>query len=111
MTDEHEAQRIARTEALFREVNERIAESAQRFESDHAQFICECADPACTTRVEATLVEYEHVREDGDTFLLTPGHEDERVEAVVEQESGHAVVQKLHPLVRPTVLALDPRAA
>src|SRR5207248_5026775 len=54
-------ERIARNEALFREVNERIAESAQRFESHRAEFVCECADQDCTERVEATLDEYERV--------------------------------------------------
>lgn len=106
-----EAERIARTESLFREVNERIAEGAERFEADEAEFICECADAGCTTRVEATLAEYEDVRADGATFLVAPGHEDERVEAVVGQENRHAVVEKQHPEVEPLVRARDPRAA
>jgi hypothetical protein len=45
----------ARTEALFRDVNERIAESALRFDASATQFVCECADPTCTHRLEATL--------------------------------------------------------
>ncbi len=53
--NDHE--RRATTEALFRDVNERIAESAERFDADQAEFICECADPACTDRVPATLAE------------------------------------------------------
>lgn len=101
---------MAHTEALFREVNERIAETAWRLDLENAQFICECADSSCTTRVEATMDEYEGVREDADKFLLAPGHEDARVEAVVEREGDHAVVQKLHPLVRSLVVALDPRS-
>lgn len=106
-----EAEKLARTEALFREVNERIAETAERFDADETKFVCECADQSCTTRVEATLEEYERVREDGATFLLVPGHEDERIEAVIEVEGERAVVQKRHPKVRPLVVALDPRAA
>lgn len=106
-----EAEKLARTEALFREVNERIAETAERFDADETKFVCECADQTCTTRVEATLEEYERVREDGSTFLLFPGHEDERIEAVVEVDGERAVVQKRHPKVRPLVVALDPRAA
>jgi hypothetical protein len=51
------------------------------------------------------------VREDGTTFLLAPGHEDERYEAVVELQDAHAVVEKRHPAVVPLVLALNPRAA
>ncbi|HKP09522.1 MAG TPA: hypothetical protein VJT76_02245 [Gaiella sp.] len=81
--EKSEIEKIARTESLFREVNERIAESAQ----------------------------YERVREDGNAFLLTPGHEDERVEAVVRSCGELAVVEKQHPLVRRLVLELDPRAA
>jgi hypothetical protein len=108
---ENEAEKIARTEALFREVNERIAESAERFDADETNFVCECADPACTHRVGTTLEDYERVREEGDTFLLVPGHEDERVEAVVEVVDDQlAVVAKREPEVRRLVLELDPRA-
>jgi len=106
-----EGEKIARTESLFREVNERIAESADRFAADQTKFVCECADPACTERVDATLEEYERVRRDGATFLLVNGHEDERAEAVVRADGDRAVVEKQHPLVEPLVRGLDPRAA
>ena len=105
-----EGEKIARTESLFREVNERIAETAERFDADETEFVCECADPTCTHRVEATLQEYERVREDGATFLLVNGHEDERFEAVVRANGDRAVVEKQHPLVAPLVRRLDPRA-
>ena len=106
-----EAEKIARNEALFREVNERIAETAERFDSDEARFVCECADPSCAERVDVTLEAYEGVRDDGATFLLVPGHEDERVESVVEVEGDHAVVEKQHPVVAPLARKLDPRTA
>lgn len=109
--ERNEAEQIARTEALFREVNERIAETAERFDATETKFVCECADPRCTHRVEATLEEYERVREDATTFLLVPGHEDERVEVLVRRQAGHAVVEKRHPRVVPLVRKLDPRAA
>ena len=105
-----EGEKIARTESLFREVNEHIAESAERFDADETKFVCECADPTCTHRVEATLEEYERVREDGATFLLVNGHEDERVEAVVRADGDRAVVSKRHAFVAPLALELDPRA-
>jgi hypothetical protein len=106
-----EGEKIARTESLFREVNERIAESAERFDAEETKFVCECADPSCTERVEATLEEYERVREDATTFLLVDGHEDERVEAVVRSDGERAVVEKHHPLVAPLATKLNPRAA
>jgi hypothetical protein len=100
-----------RTEALFRDVNERIAESAQRFEADSTQFVCECADPNCTDRLEATLAEYEQVRANGATFMLTPGHEHADIERVVSDRGGFNVVEKIQRTVRETVQRLNPRPA
>lgn len=100
----------ARTEALFRDVNERIAESAQRFDAPSTQFVCECADPNCTHRLEATLEEYEEVRADGATFMLAPGHEHDDIERVVEKKRGFNVVEKMQGAVRATVRRLNPRA-
>jgi hypothetical protein len=108
--DEH-AKRIARTEALFRDVNERIAEAAHRFYSDEAEFVCECADPACTDRVEAPLEDYEQARADGARFLLVPGHEDTRVERVVRAQRRYSIVEKFERSIAAIVRRLDPRTA
>jgi hypothetical protein len=99
----------ARTEALFRDVNERIAESAQRFEADTTQFVCECADPNCAHRLQVTLEEYEDVRSDGTTFMLEPGHEQDDIERVVERRGRFHIVEKVQKTVRATVLRLNPR--
>ncbi len=106
---ENEVKR-ARTEALFRDVNERIAESAQRFDADSTQFVCECADPNCTHRLEATLDEYEDVRSDGATFMLAPGHAHNDIERVLQDRGRFHVVEKVQKTVRATVLRLNPRA-
>jgi transcription initiation factor TFIID subunit TAF12 len=101
--------RRARTEALFRDVNERIAESAQRFDAHSTQFVCECADANCTHRLEVTLDEYEDVRADGATFMLVPGHEHDDIERVIAKRGGFNVVEKVQRTVRETVRRLDPR--
>jgi hypothetical protein len=106
----HHEQRIARTESLFRDVNERIAESAGRFFSETAEFVCECSDQECTDRVVATLREYEDVRAHPARFLLRPGHEDTRVERVIQHRGRrHAVVEKFNAAVAELVRRLDPR--
>ena len=105
--NEHE--RRATTEALFRDVNERIAESAERFDAEETEFVCECADPNCTHRVTASLVEYEEVRDDPTTFLLLPGHEQGDIERVVSDRGRFRIVEKLQAAVRQTVIRLDPR--
>jgi hypothetical protein len=105
------AVRIAHTEALFRNVNERIAESAERFDAEDAEFVCECADPACAERVPATLDQYEEVRSDGTYFLLVPGHELDEFERVVKRlHPRSAIVEKFHHAVAKITRRLDPRA-
>jgi hypothetical protein len=101
----------ARTEALFRDVNERIAESAQRFDAQATQFVCECADANCTHRLEATLDEYEEVRSDGATFMLAEGHEHDDIERVVRRKERFNIVEKVQSTVRETVRRLNPRTA
>ena len=105
------AERKARTESAFREVNERIAENARRFDAGSTEFICECADRQCTERVEATLEEYEDVRADGARFLLSPGHGDRSVEELVEHCGEFMIVEKVQDAARAIAYQLNPRPA
>ena len=102
--------RRATTEALFRDVNERIAESAERFDAEETDFVCECDDPNCTHRVSASLAEYEEVREDPTTFLVVAGHEQDDIEHVVSNRGRFHVVEKFQAAVRQTVIRLNPRS-
>jgi hypothetical protein len=86
--------RIARSESLFRDVNERIAETARHLGADHAEFVCECADTSCSEHIQARLEEYEEVRSDPTRFLVAPGHEEPDYESVEEREPNHRVVAK-----------------
>jgi hypothetical protein len=105
--NDHE--RRATTEALFRDVNERIAESAERFDAEGTDFVCECSDPNCTHRVSASLAEYEEVRDEPTTFLVQPGHEEDDIERVVSDRGRFRIVDKVHDAVRRTVIRLDSR--
>ena len=105
--NEHE--RRATTEALFRDVNERIAESTEHFDAEGTAFVCECADPNCTHRVSASLEEYEEVREDATTFLVVPGHEQGDIERVVSDRGRFRIIEKVQAAVRRTVVRLNPR--
>ena len=103
-------ERKARTESAFREVNERIAENARRFDGGSTDFICECDDPSCTERVKATLREYEEVRANGARFLLAHGHGDRSIELVVERRKTFEVVEKVNRLARALARRFNPRA-
>jgi hypothetical protein len=102
-------ERMARTESAFREVNEAIAETAERFEAEEADFICECADPQCAHRVTAELDDYEAVRAEPTHFLLAPGHHEPEVEKIVERTGDFEVVAKVKPLMASIVRRLNPR--
>jgi hypothetical protein len=86
----HEA---ARTEALFRSVNNHIAAAADGL-VDEAEFVCECADASCAERIETPLDEYEEVRENPKLFLVKSGHADDEVECVVSDEGDYEIVEK-----------------
>jgi hypothetical protein len=102
-------EKIARTESLFREVNEAIAKTAESLELDEPEFVCECADPTCVHRVTAGLDEYERVRAHPTRFLLKHGHELPRVERVVRRTREYAVVEKFEKTVARVARRLDPR--
>lgn len=89
-------ERAGRNEALFREVNENIAELEARLPgvAETMPVICECARPNCTTPVEISLDEYTSVRRHPNRFIVAPGHDEPSVEHVVEEQKGYLVVEK-----------------
>ncbi len=100
---------LARTESVFREVNEAIAKSAEGFESDEAELVCECGDPACTHRLTVPLDDYEEVRADGTHFLVAPGHAEHGHERLVKRTRRYDVIEKAGARLAGMVRRLDPR--
>ena len=98
--------RLAKNEALLREVNDRIHEVGERLQvlpdDELLEFRCECGRPECEEFISLTAREYEHVRSDNDRFALVPGHEDAEIERVVERDERYVVVDK-RPEVEPLV--------
>jgi hypothetical protein len=90
------AERHGRNESLFREVNERIAELSETFQVEgRSEFLCECSREQCTEPVSISIDEYEDVRRSPTRFFVIRGHEDERVERVVERRDRYVVVEKI----------------
>jgi hypothetical protein len=84
--------RVARNEALFREVNERIKDVGEDAET---LLLCECGDLGCSEVVELTPADYEAVRAEGDLFFLVPGHEDLAVDRAVRRTDRLLIVEKV----------------
>jgi len=102
-------ERVARNEALFREVNERIAELQEPVQAP-PEFVCECAVDTCTERLTVPMDVYERVRNDAHLFLLRSGHEQPEVEHVVEERDRVVIVRKDTPTTARIAEQTDPRA-
>jgi hypothetical protein len=86
--------RLVRNETFFREANELMAREAAERASRHATFPCECSSEGCLDRIELPLSGYEHIRSNGEWFVLKPGHEAPSVEIVIERQPAYFVVEK-----------------
>jgi hypothetical protein len=104
-------ERVARNEALFREVNERIRQVNESVDAEsESDFLCECGDAACTKPVSLTLAEYERVRRDPTHFAVLPGHSDPSVERVISGSDRYSMVEKVEPEAARIALQEDPRS-
>jgi len=87
--------RLARNEALFREVNESVrALSANGHDGVFHDYFCECADVECTIRVKLTSNEYEIARSEGRRFIVACGHERHDIERIVAESERFLLVEK-----------------
>jgi hypothetical protein len=85
---------IARNEALFREVNERVQEVSGGRATETTEFVCECGDTDCTETISLRDEEYEQVRADPLLFAIVRGHEIPEVEDLVTRTERFDVVRK-----------------
>ena len=98
--------RFARNEAIFREVNERVADVIDS-EARMTNFLCECGNLDCVEEIPLTDAEYMKVRSNAATFAVVPGHVLEDVETVIEEADRFQIVEK-HPREAAIAEATDP---
>jgi len=91
--DERE-RRLTQNEALFREVNERVEDLAEKHGAGSYEFLCECANADCTFRISLRVRTYEQVRADPRQFVVLPLHFTPEVEELVAQEDEYWIVRK-----------------
>lgn len=114
--DRERKDRLAKNEALFRSVNERVKVIADELPLEELvggeateAYLCECTDPGCMESIRLTRAEYERVRQSPVTFVVRPGHGVPTVERVVDETDRYWIIEKLaheQELVRAT----DPRS-
>jgi hypothetical protein len=111
--------RLAKNEAVFRGVNERVVELTRQLDSvsvfdPHAELvdglICECSDAGCLERVgPLTAREYEAVRSDARRFIIAPNHQALDVETVIERHERYWIVEKHEGVPADVARERDPR--
>jgi hypothetical protein len=92
--DDETALRVARNEAIFRDVNEAIQSGRWPGETDVAAFRCECGLFGCARLVELRVADYERIRANPRRFLVAVDHDLPEAETVVERHAGYLVVEK-----------------
>jgi hypothetical protein len=91
---------LAHNEVAHRALNEQIEERVLLFTGEQPSFgiVCECDASECDQRLTVQASEYEQVRQDPLLFFVAPGHEDERIEDVVEGDRReYLIVRKRGP--------------
>jgi hypothetical protein len=89
-------ERIAKNEAVLREVNREIEHAEQEAggRTDHIEVLCECGRKGCSGVITLTVAEYEGVHSQDDRFVVLRGHESAEMERVVEERPGYLIVDK-----------------
>jgi hypothetical protein len=104
-------ERLGANEALFREVNERVAEVAEQFNTGETRvgFSCECGSRECVEQIAMSVAEYEAVRAEATQFAVVPGHEVPDIERVVARHPNYVVVKKEDADAVEVAVETDPR--
>jgi hypothetical protein len=108
-------ERLAGNEALFREVNERVAEVATEFievetNTEGVNFTCECGRADCAEPIAMTLAEYQAIRAESTHFAVAPQHEQPEIEIVIERHPSYFVVEKRDRDAQEVARETDPRS-
>jgi hypothetical protein len=90
------AERAARNEEVFRDVNKRIEDGAEQHAvSATLPFHCECASASCLETIEILPARYAEIVRERYHFVVIPGHEELQIERTVQAEPEFLVVEKI----------------
>jgi hypothetical protein len=90
-------ERIAKNEAVFRATNREIEQAGKDAAGDPEgviEVLCECGQEGCSGLIRLTVAEYDGVHAQDDRFIVLAGHENPKIESVVERRSEYLVVDK-----------------
>lgn len=93
-------ERVARNEALHREMNEEIEESYESHPADdYMDIVCECGLSDCDVFLKVTRAEYEDIRADVRQFIIVRDHVVPDVDDIVLETDRFTIVGKSEGMV------------
>jgi hypothetical protein len=102
-------ERQAQNEALFRELNERIADQGESPDGT-IEVHCECGtEGGCGEQLQIPLAVYDRVRSQDDRFVVVPGHETPDLEYAIDWTDDYVIVDKV--AAAEWIVEDDPRGA
>lgn len=117
MVISHSERRQVENEMIFRRRNEKVGDDLSALDAMHIddgngrlvhdedlvlQFMCECSDENCVTRIPMLLSEYQEIHTDRDTFIVLPNHQVEAIEKVHKETAHYSVVKKNVTVAEPS---------
>ena len=99
-------ERLAKNEAHFRKVNERLKEISIPW-AKTTDYLCECSAPSCIETIELTRTST-NGSVPADDVLLLPGHERPDLERVVQENDRFVLVEKVVAVEE--IVEADPRS-
>ena len=103
-------ERIAKNEAVVREINEQIDQSRDSLpDSSFKHIVCECGYERCDEIIAVMKDEYERTRSDPRRFCVVQEHVIPEVEAIVEENDRFILVAKRKGTPAEVAIRTDPR--
>jgi hypothetical protein len=108
---EERTKRVARNQAMYRQVNERLEGLNEAFGEISREFriVCECSDVMCIEQFTVSREVYERTRANPTRFIISRGHQAVGVEKVVQGHADYLVVEKHAGAPRRFAKETDPR--
>ncbi|HEX5902374.1 MAG TPA: hypothetical protein VF028_04580 [Actinomycetota bacterium] len=103
-------ERIAKNEAVAREINEQIDQTHESLpDSSFIHIVCECGYEKCDEFMAVMRDEYERIRNDPRQFCVVREHVIHDVEVIVQENDRFVLVAKREGTPAEVAIRTDPR--
>ena len=103
-------ERVAKNEAVAREINEQIKQAVESIPADSfMHIVCECGYEKCDLFIAVTKDEYERIRNDPLLFGVAGEHVILDIEQIVTENDRFTIVEKRQGTPAEVATRTDPR--